>query len=111
MNDVSNYDATFWHFQVKIYAKLIGRQSLERKTLELTKLLQISPNWGDFSLVCDDASNYRRRKQKRSEVNVSCLGVHGEKQKQTNKALIKNAMLNKWNSSLIDIVENAVIIS
>ena len=48
MNDVSNYDATFWHFQVKIYAKLIGRQSLERKTLELTKLLQLSPNWGDF---------------------------------------------------------------
>ena len=48
MNDVSNYDATFWHFQVKIDAKLIGRQSLERKTLELTKLLQISPNWGDF---------------------------------------------------------------
>ena len=48
MNDVSNYDATFWHFKVKIYAKLIGRQSLERKTLELTKLLQISPNWGDF---------------------------------------------------------------
>ena len=31
--------------------------------------------------------------------------------KKTNKALINNAMLNKWNSSLIDIVENAVIIS
>lgn len=57
MNDVSNYDDTFWHFEVKIYAKLIGRQSLEKKTLEPTKLLQIIPNWGDFSLVCDDVSN------------------------------------------------------
>ena len=45
MNDVSNYDVTLWHFDVKIYAKLIGsifctfRPSLVQKTLEPTKLL------------------------------------------------------------------------
>ena len=45
MNDVSNYDVTLWHFDVKIYAKFIGsiilyfRPSLVEKTLEPTKLL------------------------------------------------------------------------
>ena len=84
MNDVSNYDVTFWHFDNILYFQA----KFGKENVRVNKVIVNKRKLGWFSPVCNDDSNQLKQfsegELSRKEVKSWKLR-HGEKQNKKKK--------------------------